>query len=110
MDGRRFDDVMRSASRLKSRREVIKGLAGAALAGAVVVRGAASAGAAPVSCNSSDKCEAKCGTEQAICCNGQCIHAGCGPDRALNQRTCQCVLTNDDPRRRKSIAPKYCGA
>jgi len=112
MDGRRFDDITRSVGRFTSRREVIKGLAGTALAGVVAVRAVGGAGAATLSCNSNEKCEAKCGRENAICCNGKCILGGCGPDRSLNLRTCTCCRVDERgrPTNTGCTAAKYCGA
>ncbi len=112
MDGRRFDEVIRSLGTATDRRGVIKGTAGAALAGLVGLVGSRSAGAADtVRCNTGEKCEAKCGTEAAECCNGQCIRSGCGPDRALN-RKCECCRVDErgQPTNTGCRAPKFCGA
>ncbi len=119
MDDRKFDKVTKSLSAAADRRGVIKGAAGAALAGLVALVGARSAGAAVTCpadrpgarCNTDEKCEAKCGRESALCCNGTCILGGCGPDRALNLRTCQCCRVDErgQPTNTGCRAPKCCG-
>ena len=112
MDGTKFDSVARALAATKGRRSLIKGLAGAALAGGAAIGGAAGPGAATVSCNTDEKCGAKCGTERALCCNGKCIRGGCGPDRALNLATCKCCRVDEvgRPTNTGCTAPKYCGA
>ena len=112
MDGTKFDSVTRALATAKGRRSLIKGLAGAALAGGAAIGGAAGAAAATVSCNTDEKCEAKCGRESALCCNGKCILGGCGPDRALNSKTCKCCRVDEQgrPTNTGCTAPKYCGA
>ena len=112
MDGRKFDDITQSVVQSKTRRGMIKGLVGAALAGVIAVRGAAGAGAETVRCNSDEKCEAKCGHESAVCCNGTCVLGTCGPDRKLNPKTCTCCRVDERGRPSGSgcTAPKYCGA
>ena len=113
MDGRRFDEATKALGNPASRRGVLKGAAGGALAGLVALVGAGRAGAEErVACNSDEKCEAKCGREDALCCRprggdqGFCIR-GCGPNRVLNQR-CQCVRVTDGGTFK--TGPFFCGA
>ena len=107
MDSRKFDEVVRSLGTAANRRGVLKGAAGAALAGVFGLVGARRAGAEEfVACNSTEKCEAKCGREDAVCCKGRCIR-GCGPNRVLQPRTCQCLRVTD--RGTYKSGPFFCG-
>ncbi len=116
MDSRKFDEITRSLAGSKSRRGVIRGAAGAALAGLVAFRavgvGAQEEDAGGATCNTNEKCEAKCGRESALCCNGRCIFGGCGPDRVLNPRNCKCCRVDERgrPTNTGCRAPKFCGA
>jgi hypothetical protein len=91
---------------MPDRRDVLRGLFAVA---PLLALGSQRAMAETVSCNSNEKCEAKCGTEHALCCNGRCILAGCGPDRNLNLRRCQCERRTRRGKVRVT-PPKYCGA
>ncbi len=112
MDARKFVEVTRALGSGASRRGVIKGAAGAAIAGLSALVGVQRADAARVACNSDEKCEAKCGREDAVCCRpsgapkAYCIR-GCGPNRVLNQR-CQCVRVTDSGTYK--TGPYFCGA
>ncbi len=109
MDGRKFDNVTRVFAESKTRRGVLKGMAGASLAGLMAAIGVGRAGAEEkLACNTNEKCEARCGTEAAQCCNGFCVK-GCGPNRSLNPRTCKCVRITRSGQLRKS-GPFFCGA
>ncbi len=113
MDAKKFDDVTRLLGSSMGRRGLLKGTAGAALAGVVTAARVGRAGAQEkVKCNSDEKCEAKCGREDAVCCRAKgsrdayCIR-GCGPNRVLNQR-CQCVRVTDSGTYK--TGPYFCGA
>ena len=108
MDGRRFDKMSKALASGASRRSALKGLAGSALGGAFALAGLRGTTAAVAACNTDEKCETKCGSEFAECCNGACV-AGCGPNRARNPRTCECVRITRNGRRRSS-GPNFCGA
>ncbi len=117
MDSRKFDEVTKSLSTAVDRRGVLKGTAGAALAGLVALVGVGRTGAQEedsggATCNTDEKCEAKCGRESALCCNGRCIFGGCGPDRVLNPRNCKCCRVDERgrPTNTGCRAPKFCGA
>ncbi len=108
MDKRKFDEITRSLGAATDRRGVLKGTAGAALAGLVGLVGAGRAGAETVACNTDEKCEAKCGTETATCCNGRCVN-GCGPRRFRHPSTCKCCKRSRSGRF-NCVGPNFCGA
>ena len=108
MDGGRFDAMSKVLASGGSRRTALKALAGGALGGAFALAGLRGTTAAVLACNSKEKCEAKCGNEFAECCNGACV-GGCGPNRARNPRTCECVRITRSGKRRSS-GPNFCGA
>ncbi len=107
IDRRRFDEVTKFLGTGANRRSMIKGTAGAALAGVFALAGLQRTEAAQVSCNSKEKCEAKCGRESAECCNGTCVR-GCGPNRTLHPRSCKCIRVTDGGSTK--TGPFYCGA
>ena len=109
MDARRFDEITKSFEVAADRRGVLKGVAGAALAGLFALvgaeRGSAQTGAR---CQHDNHCQNKCGRRGAVCCNGRCV-AGCGPRRFLHEKTCKCCRTIGNQTTCNSEV-HYCGA
>ena len=112
MDQFRFDALTKTFARGTSRRSVIKGAAGGAVAGLVALVGVKGGGAATatgtVRCNTHEKCEAACGAERATCCNGECVRP-CPPRYFRSAMNCKCIKIFLDGT--KDIRPPtYCGA
>jgi hypothetical protein len=85
MDGDRFDDLARGLSAAPSRRALLKGLAGGALAAALAALGAEGAGAGHFGCRHVGKPCARNGQ----CCSGRCRGpAGRETCRAHHQGGC----------------------
>ncbi|MDP9368768.1 MAG: twin-arginine translocation signal domain-containing protein, partial [Chloroflexota bacterium] len=82
MDGQRFDELARGLAGARSRRDVLKALTGAIVAGAGTVMVQRGATFAQESCTTDDDCDA-----EEICCAGAC-------------RAIECCIDEDDPNAR----------
>ncbi len=82
MDGQRFDELARGLAGARSRRDVLKALTGAIVAGAGTVMVQRGATFAQESCTTDDDCGA-----EEICCAGAC-------------REIECCIDEDDPNAR----------
>ncbi len=81
MDSERFDRLVRSFGQTRSRRQIVRGLAGAAAAGALALSGREA---------SADVCKGdgkKC-TKDGQCCSGSCVNPS-GKPVAKSGGTCQ---------------------
>lgn len=107
MDAQKFDQITKSLVAGRSRRQIIKGLAGGSLAGIVALVGVRESKAEGVRCNNDNQCRNKCDRDSARCCNGQCVR-GCGPNRTLSLQTCECLRVKDGGTFR--TGPNFCGA